>query len=105
MLICGSPSLSDLTDVDIAMSQLDPTLFPGISSSIEGHAGFIAEHAKTAATILTETKRLISVKGATSVILVGRVSLTECLLGLLVCTRSAIHLVEHSQNWTPSSWP
>ena len=55
------------------MSQLSPTLFPGISSSVEGHAGFIAEHAQTASTILSETKRLISAKGATTVILVSRI--------------------------------
>ncbi|THH01907.1 hypothetical protein EW026_g883 [Hermanssonia centrifuga] len=63
--------LADLTDVEIAMSNLSPTLFPGISSSIFAHSGFLDEHALTAPAILTETKRLISTEGATSVILVG----------------------------------
>ncbi|GJE98300.1 lipase [Phanerochaete sordida] len=63
--------LSDLTDADIFMTTLDPTLFPGISSSVEAHEGFVSEHALTASTILAETKRLISSKGATQVILVG----------------------------------
>ena len=70
-------SLSDLTDIDIAMSSLDSTLFPGVPSSVEGHAGFIAEHAKTAATILAETKKLISSTGATQVILVSHSSLVD----------------------------
>ena len=52
------------------MKQLDPTLFPGISSDIWAHGGFVDEHALTASTILAETKRLISSKGASSVILV-----------------------------------
>ncbi|EKM49514.1 uncharacterized protein PHACADRAFT_265032 [Phanerochaete carnosa HHB-10118-sp] len=63
--------LSDLTDVDILMANLDPTLFPGISTSIMAHQGFLDEHAQTAATILAETKSLIAAKGATQVILVG----------------------------------
>ena len=52
------------------MEQLSSTLFPGISSTIYAHSGFVEEHAQTAATILAETKRLIAAKKATSVILV-----------------------------------
>jgi hypothetical protein len=50
--------------------QLDTTLFPGIPSSVYAHSGFLNEQAQTATTILAETKRLISTKGATSVFLV-----------------------------------
>jgi len=63
--------VADLTDVDILMANPDPTLFPGLSSSIEVHQGFADEHAKTATTILAEVKRLLSQYGANSVTLVG----------------------------------
>lgn len=36
-------SLSDLTDLDIAMENLDSTLFPGVSSSVQVHSGFANE--------------------------------------------------------------
>ena len=39
-------SLADLTDLDIPLTKLDSTLFPGLSSSIKVHSGFAAEHAK-----------------------------------------------------------
>lgn len=63
--------MSDLTDVDILMGNLDSTLFPGVSSSVQVHAGFRDEHAKTASTILTEVKRLMSVKNTNNVAIVG----------------------------------
>ncbi|KAF8181315.1 Alpha/Beta hydrolase protein [Pholiota molesta] len=62
---------SDLTDANILMGALDSTLFPGVSSSVQVHEGFRDEHAKTASAILTEVKRLISVKGTNSVTVVG----------------------------------
>ena len=39
-------SEADLTDVDALLESLNPTLFPGISSSIEAHSGFANEQAK-----------------------------------------------------------
>lgn len=65
-----SHSLSDLTDVDIVMENLDSTLFPGVDSSVHVHSGFANEHAKTAPVILNQAKSLISQYGATSVTLV-----------------------------------
>ncbi|EIM81619.1 alpha/beta-hydrolase [Stereum hirsutum FP-91666 SS1] len=62
---------SDLTDVNFSLDTLDSTLFPGVSSDVEVHNGFAAEHAKTAATILTEVKSLMSEHSATKVTLVG----------------------------------
>ncbi|KAI0366056.1 alpha/beta-hydrolase [Pilatotrama ljubarskyi] len=62
---------SDLTDIDIPMTTLDSTLFPGVSSSVLVHEGFANQQAKTAAAILTATKNLISKNGATTVITVG----------------------------------
>ena len=38
-------SLADLTDIDLFFTGLDPTLFPGLPSSIQVHSGFAAEHA------------------------------------------------------------
>ena len=69
MLTCLC-SLSVLTDIEFVMDQPDPSLFPGIPSSVWVHGGFLSEHAQTAPTILAETKRLISTKGAQQVILV-----------------------------------
>ncbi|KAH9485060.1 Lipase [Psilocybe cubensis] len=63
--------LSDLTDIDILMGNLDSTLFPGVSSSVQVHEGFRDEHAKTATTILAEVKRLMSVKNTKNVAIVG----------------------------------
>ncbi|KJA29030.1 hypothetical protein HYPSUDRAFT_33536 [Hypholoma sublateritium FD-334 SS-4] len=63
--------LSDLTDVDILMGNLSPTLFPGVSSSVQVHEGFRDEHALTATTILTEVQRLMSVKSTQSVTVIG----------------------------------
>ncbi|KAF8967850.1 Alpha/Beta hydrolase protein [Flammula alnicola] len=63
--------LSDLTDINIAMGNLDSTLFPGVSSSVQVHEGFRDEHAKTASIILTEVKRLLSVQNTNSVTLIG----------------------------------
>ena len=52
------------------MKKPSSSLFPGLPSNVLVHSGFADQHAKTATTILTEVKRLISSKGATSVILV-----------------------------------
>lgn len=71
---CHRDSESDLTDVNFALDTLDSTLFPGVSSDVEVHNGFAAEHAKTAATILTEVKSLMSEHSATKVTLVSSMS-------------------------------
>ncbi|EGN98489.1 hypothetical protein SERLA73DRAFT_56451 [Serpula lacrymans var. lacrymans S7.3] len=63
--------LSDLTDANIPMENLDPTLFPGVDSSVEVHSGFANEHAQTAPAILAEVKTLIAANNAQNVILVG----------------------------------
>lgn len=61
-------SESDLTDVNFFLDDLDTSLFPGMTHAIQVHNGFAAEHAKTADTILTEVKRLLSQTGAKQVI-------------------------------------
>ena len=80
--VCSS--LSDLTDIDILMGNLSPTLFPGVSSSVQVHEGFRDEHALTATTILTEVQRLMAVKNTQSVTVVSSFQL----LILLAITNS-----------------
>ncbi|KIJ93133.1 hypothetical protein K443DRAFT_646862 [Laccaria amethystina LaAM-08-1] len=61
----------DATDVDVLLKPLNPTLFPGISSSIEAHSGFANEQAKTATKILAAVRTAISAHSATKVTIVG----------------------------------
>jgi len=60
-----------ITDADIITTTLDPTLFPGIDSSIEVHSGFATEQASTATTILGAVQDAMSAFGATNVTVVG----------------------------------
>src|ERR1700722_12887301 len=39
-------SLSVLTDIDVILENLNPILFPGLSSSIKVHSGFAFEHSQ-----------------------------------------------------------
>jgi hypothetical protein len=45
-LIPPRPSIPVLTDVDLFLTKLDQSLFPGIPSSVEVHDGFKDSHAK-----------------------------------------------------------
>ncbi|KAI0824923.1 alpha/beta-hydrolase [Trametes gibbosa] len=62
---------SDLTDINLILTTLDGTLFPGVPSSVQVHQGFASEHAKTAAPILTAVRSLLRSTGASSVYTVG----------------------------------
>jgi predicted lipase len=63
--------LADLTDLNIRLTNLNSALFPGLSSSIQVHSGFAAEHAKTATTILAAVSRLLARHGSSSVTVTG----------------------------------
>ncbi|KAI0699099.1 alpha beta-hydrolase [Cytidiella melzeri] len=63
--------LSDLTDIDFVLVNLDPTLFPGIDPAAQAHNGFLGEHQLTASTILAQVNSLISSTGATTVLAIG----------------------------------
>lgn len=63
--------LADLTDVNITFESLDPSLFPGVSSSVQVHSGFANEHAKTAPTIFAEVNKLLIQYSTESVTLIG----------------------------------
>ncbi|KZS95526.1 lipase [Sistotremastrum niveocremeum HHB9708] len=62
---------ADLTDAKFELETLDPTLFPGISSSVEVHDGFAEEQADTATTILAAVQSGLSKFGTTKVLLTG----------------------------------
>jgi hypothetical protein len=53
------------------MGNLNSSLFPGVSSSVQVHQGFRNEHAITAPTILKEVKRLMAVKNTGKVAIVS----------------------------------
>lgn len=63
--------LADLTDANFFLNDFNPTLFPGLPSSVQGHSGFLAEHALTAKTILGEVKSLLSKYNSKLVYTVG----------------------------------
>jgi hypothetical protein len=62
--------LADLTDLDLVFANPDATLFPGITDDVQVHEGFMDEHKKTAALILAEVNRLLSVHRSTNVVVV-----------------------------------
>ncbi|KAI0249660.1 lipase [Lactifluus subvellereus] len=62
---------ADLTDINFFLKPLDPSLFPGIPSSVEAHNGFSREHASTAPGILSAVQQTLSAQGASSVTVVG----------------------------------
>ncbi|KAJ7708834.1 lipase [Mycena rosella] len=66
-----SQILALVTDSDFFLESLDPTLFPGLSSSIEAHSGFADEQAKTAPQILAAVQTALSTFGVSQVTIVG----------------------------------
>ncbi|PPQ79791.1 LOW QUALITY PROTEIN: hypothetical protein CVT25_003145 [Psilocybe cyanescens] len=62
---------ADITDTQIAMTQLDPTLFPGVNPAVEVHSGFASVQVKSAKAILKAVKSGISAHSAKKVTLVG----------------------------------
>jgi predicted lipase len=67
----ASLRLADLTDANFFLQSLDPTLFPGVPSSVEVHNGFANEQAKTAPAVLAAVQKGMSQFGATKVTIVG----------------------------------
>ncbi|KAF9073596.1 lipase [Rhodocollybia butyracea] len=62
---------ADLTDLDFSLTALNPSLFPGVSSSVEVHNGFGDEQAMTAPTILAAVQQAMSEHGTNSVTTTG----------------------------------
>ena len=65
-------SLSLLTDLKANQVKPSSALFPGGPGDVVIHNGFRDAHSATAPGILAEVKRLVSTKGATSVVAVSR---------------------------------
>ncbi|KAG6819834.1 hypothetical protein H0H93_008091 [Arthromyces matolae] len=80
---------ADLTDVEFELTNLDSTLFPGISSSIEVHDGFGKEQALTATAILSAVQTTISAHKATKVTIVGHS------LGAAIALLDSVYLPLH----------
>ncbi|KAJ7577990.1 Alpha/Beta hydrolase protein [Mycena floridula] len=85
----ASKILPIITDADIELSSLDPTLFPGISPSVKAHSGFQESQADTAAAVLAAVKTGISRFGATHITLVGHS------LGAAISLLDAVYLPLH----------
>ncbi|KAF7309487.1 Lipase [Mycena indigotica] len=66
-----SEILSLVTDAKFFLKSLNSTLFPGVSSSVEGHSGFVDEQALTASSVLAAVKTAISRFSAKKVTIVG----------------------------------
>ncbi|KAF7317834.1 Lipase [Mycena kentingensis (nom. inval.)] len=60
-----------VTDVNFGLKGLDSTLFPGVSSSVQAHSGFLDSHARAAPRVLAAVRTAISRFSATKVTLVG----------------------------------
>ncbi|KAG6332031.1 hypothetical protein ID866_7058 [Astraeus odoratus] len=60
-----------ITDGDIVLTNLDPSLFPGISSDIEVHSGFKNAQASTATAVLSAVQTAMSKYESTDVTMVG----------------------------------
>jgi len=66
-----SQILALVTDADFFLESLDPTLFPGLSSSIEAHNGFLNEQAKTATQVLAAVQNALFQFSLKKVTIVG----------------------------------
>ncbi|KAF8757630.1 Alpha beta-hydrolase [Rhizoctonia solani] len=64
-------STSLLTDAEVVRDNLSSSLFPGVSSSVKVHDGFMKAQAATATTILAGVKSLLSAHSATKVLAIG----------------------------------
>ncbi len=66
-----SSLFADFVDVDIVRKPLDPTLFPGLSSKIEAHEGFLGTHSRSATGVLASVSAVMTDTGSTIVWIVG----------------------------------
>ncbi|KAI0831964.1 lipase [Trametes gibbosa] len=63
--------LSLLTDADFFLKKLDSALFPGVSSSLEAHNGFIDSQAETASAVLQAVQSTMATFGTNNIITTG----------------------------------
>ncbi|KAI0825661.1 lipase [Irpex lacteus] len=79
-----------LEDIDIIQDFLNPTLFPGVSSSVKVHQGFRDAHAKSASAVLAAVNTTLAKYSANHVTVVGH-SLGGA-IGLLSSFYLSLHL-------------
>jgi len=84
-----SSLFADFVDVDFVRKPLDPTLFPGLSSNIEAHEGFLGTHSRSAAGVLASVRAAMADTGSTTVWIVGHS------LGGAIALLDAIYLPLH----------
>ncbi|CAE6439007.1 unnamed protein product [Rhizoctonia solani] len=60
-----------LTDAEVVWDTLSSSLFPGVSSSVKAHDGFMKAQAATATTILASVKYLLNAHSANKVLATG----------------------------------
>ncbi|KAL6302901.1 lipase [Sparassis latifolia] len=83
-----------VTDGDFFLTNLDSSLFPGLSYDIEVHNGFAVAQADTAADVLASVQSAMSTYGASHVTLVGHS------LGAAISLLDAVYLPLHISNAT-----
>ncbi|EJF57711.1 lipase [Dichomitus squalens LYAD-421 SS1] len=79
-----------LEDADIVFEKLDPTLFPGVSKSIEVHSGFAGSQSRSAPGVLAAVQTALAKFNATKVTVTGH-SLGAA-IGLLDSVFLPLHL-------------
>ncbi|KAI5123192.1 hypothetical protein M0805_003959 [Coniferiporia weirii] len=84
-----SSIVADLTDADFFKMNLDSSLFPGLSSSIEVHNGFASAQADTAPIILSAVEQTLSAHPGASVTTTGHS------LGAALALLDAVYLPLH----------
>ncbi|KAJ3483663.1 hypothetical protein NLI96_g6166 [Meripilus lineatus] len=78
-----------LTDADFILENLDSSLFPGISSSVEVHSGFAATHSRSAPSVLSAVQTALTNFQANQVTIVGHS------LGGAIALLDAVYLPLH----------
>jgi len=83
-----------VTDADIVLINLDSSLFPGLSSSIEVHSGFADAQASTATDVLAAVQTTMSRYGTSHVTVTGHS------LGAAIALLDAVYLPLHISDAT-----
>lgn len=83
-----------VTDADFFLTSLDSSLFPGISSDIEVHNGFMNAQASTATELLAAVQTTMSKYGTTTVTVVGHS------LGAAISLLDSVYLPLHLPSGT-----
>ncbi|KZP15655.1 alpha/beta-hydrolase [Athelia psychrophila] len=86
--------LPDLTDIDFFLTELDTTLFAGVSSSVEVHNGFAHAQSLTATEVLAAVKTAMALGSTTTVTVTGHS------LGAAISLLDSVYLPLHLPSGT-----